>query len=78
MQKITQLLLQSDQIDDWRSAAFEIGYLAVNAAPVACVVGVEIDADGYATCTAGNDRINVGQSGAVTAVIILAQSSGRR
>lgn len=78
MQKITQFLLQSDQIDGWRRAALEIGYLAVNTAPVACIIGVEIDTDGYATCAAGNDRINVGQSRAVTTVVILVQSSGRR
>lgn len=72
MQKIPQLLFQFDQINNRCSPALKIRHLAVNAAPVTCIVGVEINSDGNSAGTARDDRINVGQPGTVAAVIILA------
>ena len=50
---------QNGQIDRRRGAARQIGNLAVDAAPVAGVVDIEINADGYATSTARYNRINI-------------------
>jgi hypothetical protein len=41
-----QLGFQFVQINTWRRTALEIGHLAINASPVACIVGIEIDANG--------------------------------
>ncbi len=69
VQKAAQLFFQQGQIDRWCRAACEIGHLAVDAAPVAGVVGIEVDADGDAARAARDDRIDVAQSGAVAAVV---------
>lgn len=67
-------MFQLDQVNGRSRAPSEIRYLAIDAAPVACVVGVKIDANGYSSRAAGNNRVNIGQPGAVTVVVFLTQN----
>lgn len=45
MQKSTQFRLKFDQINFRCGAAFEFGNLAIDAAPVAGIIGVKVNAD---------------------------------
>ena len=48
MQECAQFFFESGQVNHRRRAAFEFRNLAINAAPVAGIVGIEIDAYRYA------------------------------
>ena len=73
MQKTAQFFFQQRQIDWRRRAAHKFGHLAVDAAPVAGIVGIQVDADGDSACAARDDRIHIAQSCAVAAVVGSAQ-----
>ena len=62
-------VFEQRQIDFRRRAALQIRHLAVDARPVAGVVGVEIDADRHPAGAARHDRVDVGHPGAVAVVI---------
>src|SRR5450759_2966648 len=69
IEKIAQLVFQDDQVYRRRSTTGQIGNLAVDAAPVAGVVGIEVDADRNTSGTARHHRIDVTQSRAVAVMI---------
>ena len=45
MQKSSQFRLKFDQVNFRRGAAFELGALTIDAAPVAGIIGVKVNAD---------------------------------
>ena len=66
----TQLRLQQLERDRWRPATHKIRHLTINASPVARVVGIEIHTDRNTTGAARDHRVDIGQTGAVTTMIV--------
>lgn len=69
MQKSSQFQLKFDQVNFWCGAAFEFGDLAIDAAPVAGIIGIKVNADRHTACAARYDRVNVDHAGAVAVMI---------
>jgi len=67
--KMSATLLRAYQIKLGRATTLEIGDLAINAAPVAGIVGIQVDAYGHAARSAGNHGINVSESRNIAAVV---------
>ncbi len=65
----TQFRFQPTEVDRRWPAARQVGHLAVDAAPIAGVVRVQVDADRHATRAPGNHRIDIGHAAAVAIVI---------
>ena len=70
MQKCPQLRFEPAQINYRRRSAFELGNLAINAAPVACIVGIEVDAYRHASRAARHYRIDVSHPRDIAAVVL--------
>jgi len=68
-QQLPQFPFKLLQVDGRRRSARQFRYLAVDAAPVACIVRIEVDADGNAARTPGEHRVNVSHARAVTVVV---------
>ena len=62
-------MCQRLQVNIGGFAAPQAGYLAIDTAPVAGIVGIQVDANGQAACAARNNRIDVIQSKPVPAVV---------
>ena len=57
------------QIDGRCRTTPEVRHLAIDTTPVASIIRIQINTDGNTTRTAGNNRINIGQTGCITAMI---------
>ena len=68
-QQPSEFRFQSIQFYSGRISANEVRHLAVQATPIAGVVGIEVDADGKAAGPARKNRIDIGQPGFFTAMI---------
>lgn len=66
-----QLLPKESKVKGRRPSAHQTGHLAIDTAPIAGVVGVKVDTDGYPPRPAGKDRVDIAQAKACPIMILM-------